>query len=62
MLSVENGGTMAAGRGSGSGRAGLCERLASVDGTTLEAGVAGKSAFVLVAGVPLVAATNEVMP
>ncbi|OIJ90310.1 hypothetical protein [Streptomyces monashensis] len=62
MLSVENGGAMTAERGSGSGCAGLCGRLASVDGATLEAGVAGKSAFVLVAGVPPAAATNEVMP
>ncbi|GAA2507715.1 hypothetical protein GCM10023100_42440 [Actinocorallia cavernae] len=62
VLSVENDGAGTAERSSGSGLAGLRERLAAVNGT-LEAGMAGENVFLLVAEVPLVAATmNEVTP
>lgn len=54
VLSMENDGVSegATGNGSGSGLAGLRERLAEIDGT-LEAGPAGKGMFRLTAEIPL---------
>ena len=57
VLSVENDGAEAAERGTGSGLAGLRERLAAVDGT-LEAGMVGRDVFRLVAEVPLTPVTS----
>lgn len=59
VLTVENDGAAASGGSGGTGLAGLRERLAAVDGT-LEAGLAGKGRFRLMAEVPLKQKVSEV--